>query len=950
MSSVRNLSKGVGKLLNEVFGVVKEEAGIGKEVTAALADRPAVQVTPEQRASAIKTYEAMGAREKAAGAPFGEPVPFKETMALQDALYGKIQDDLNDQTKKLRRVLTEIYQDTKSPANKERLKTEAQQWGVDLTPTSGVGGIEGIGDDIEALFATEGIGGIMKRFKPNIEAKLETASINEARSQVEPFVGSEAVEKVLADPKISNFDKAYELQKMLVAIQDGVNTKMKQNPDGLFRMADKAIRDLPMAANELYTVASENGLAATADATREFIMFKKKGSRATEKVYNLVMSVRDALKTMDSVDLKKADAIRKYIEISGDFRGRIRMGGAGDAIPVDANALAFIKKKFGIDLGADDIEFANRARSTFRLAERNLDRQDIRREYVDDLPIYRLDEIDPADTALWFERFGDKDFGHNYWHLVATEEYLAKAMERDPDLRSLLPSLKEDYLKNRSYFMNQKTRLVTLEDGTQVPLAYVFPDEGRLRPWQEVEQMAQQYRGYLRGKIGRDRINGIVATIALPTGKLTERQPLYKMVDDLRQFHEETLSSSAPVSAGGQMLSTVTQSLVSLALFKPAMDLNNGLQGVVNGATYHGFSRTLLATAVAGVKMPFYLLRNKGNMRAAWEDMAAGFSDPEKRKIVQRIVSESSETRRFLDEDLRAINGKWNGFLNFLTLPFEMFDRVARTATISAAYDQATVAFKNFEKNIKKMGRQKAADQLFDDLNLSSWQKTDVEDFLTTALKKGDLNEARYEYAKISTDRENFIYSKDAAPRMIAWARSKNPVLAQAMIFASYPMHYYNQIVKGALRAAKAGDRRQLYKLAGFSVAWVAAMKAGQAAVDEDDVPLASMFGLHPRQLAAYMVNKGPLINVTGIPELAYRPIGNLYTGVAGLSDAAMLWGYKKLGDHMDAVGKIEGNDSLDWQYLQAISQVKKSLPWQAGRDIDDAYKIMRKFAEEYDE
>ena len=950
MSSVRNLSKGIGKLLGEAFGVIKEEVGIGKEATAALADRPAVQVTPEQRASAIKTYEAMGAREKAAGAPFGESVPFKETMELQDALYGKIQDDLNDQTKKLRRVLTEIYQDTKSPANKERLNTLAQQWEVDLTPTSGTAGIEGIGDDIEALFATEGLGGVMKRFKTGVESKLEAQAITETRSQVEPFMGSEAVEKVLADTKMSNFDKAYELQKMLVAIQDGVNTKLKQNPDGLLRMAEKAIRDLPMAANDLYVLASENGLAATADATREFIMFKKKGSRATEKVNNLSMSVADSLKTIDAVDPKKADAIRKYIEISSDFSGRIRMGGVGDAIPVDANALAFLKKKYGVDLGAEDIEFANRARTTLRLAERNLNRQDALREYVDDLPIYRLDEIDPTDTATWFERYGDKDFGHNYWHLVPTEEHLAKAMESDPDLRSLLPSLKEDYLKNRSYFMNQKMRSVTLKDGTQVPLAYVFPDEGRLRPWQEFEQMSQQYRGYLRGKIGRDRINGIVATIALPTGKTTERQPLYKIVDDLRQFHEETLTSTAPVSAGGKTLSTVTQSLVSLALFKPAMDLNNSLQGVVNGATYHGFARTLLSTAVAGVKMPFYTLRHKGNVRAAWEDMAANFSDPEKRKIVQRIVSESSETRRFLDEDLRAINGKWNGFLNFLTLPFEMSDRVARTAAISSAYDQVTVAFKNFEKNIKKLGRQKATDELFDDLNLATWQKMDAEDFLTTVLKKGDLNEARYEYAKYSTDRENFIYSKDAAPRMIAWARSKNPVLAQAMIFASYPMHYYNQIVKGALRAAKGGDRRQLYKLAGFSVAWVAAMKAGQAAAGEDDLPLASMFGLHPRQLSAYMVNKGPLITVTGIPELAYRPIGNLYTGVAGLSDAAMLHGYKKLGDYMDAVGKIDGNDSLDWQYLQAMSQVKKSLPWQAGRDIDDAYKIMRKFAEEYDE
>lgn len=920
----QTLGKELGALAKSVWSGTKEAgaatvAVAKKDVEASLAERPVIApVSDESRAAVEQGIQRLTA-EELKGETFN--IDFAETM-MKEA---------KDSTTKLHKTLTEIYNGTKVESNKQFIRDRADEIGLKFE----VEGMEQGADPIDVIMGVEGVTGIKRRFQSAFEDQVARDRINAVRSQVEAWIGTEKVEAIMQRTDLNLFGKAQELNKANLAIQDRINVEMMKDPEGILAKGNKLFEDLNGMSDRLYRMFSKVGLSSSADAVREFSLFNTKGKASTERIKNLIMQTEDVLTQYEKADPARARAMRKYKEIAQTFdKDSIRGGGIGQPIPIDAEAAMAIKERYGVDLTAKDVAFINRWKTVDRLAVRNLHRQKELQIYENDLPYLSIEDINPSSTEHWFEKYGRYDFGHQWNHLKPTSGYLEKRFAEKPELRAVLESTKDDFLANQTHFLKEK----------QVGIASSFEDANRVSPADELREYWQQYTSHIRRSVGGDRIRAIAHTIALPKDGITSRQPLYKELSQLQSFYNETLTSNVPGGAWGKFASGLTQTMVSTALFKAPMVMANALQAVVNGATQHGFANTILATGAAGIRLPWYTIKNHDKLHDAWLDAANSFRDPKKREIVRRIIAESSETRRFLDEDMTELNRKVNGVLNIFTAPFELSDRIARTATLSAAYDHANSALKAFEKNLVKHGHEEAKIRLMKDLHLATWRQQAREDFMTTVLKERQFDKAKYEYAKYSTDSENFIYSKDSAPRMIAWARAQNPLLGQAMIFASYPMHYYNQIVKGAFNAAKEGDKLPLMKLGLFSMAWIAGMKMAETdSPDGSDITAARLMGMSQGQMAAYLINKGPGVSLLSLPELAYRPIGNLFTGVAGISEAAMMKVPLSIGNIVESIDGVKDTDSLDWQYLQAMTQWKRSLPAAKIRALDEIWQVMKR-------
>jgi len=152
-------------------------------------------------------------------------------------------------------------------------------------------------------------------------------------------------------------------------------------------------------------------------------------------------------------------------------------------------------------------------------------------------------------------------------------------------------------------------------------------------------------------------------------------------------------------------------------------------------------------------------------------------------------------------------------------------------------------------------------------------------------------------------------------------------------------MHYM-QVVKAAFRAAEAGDGRPLAKLTAFSAAWIMAFKAVQGIDDDqDEETLAKWMGIHPKEFAKYAVNKGPVMNLTGLLDLPSRPIGGVAESISSVSNYALFKTFGVMNDQMNDWFDHDELDSLDWQETFATRKFKQSFPARFVRELENLYK-----------
>jgi hypothetical protein len=469
-------------------------------------------------------------------------------------------------------------------------------------------------------------------------------------------------------------------------------------------------------------------------------------------------------------------------------------------------------------------------------------------------------------------------------------------------------------------------------------------DADLLAPEEEFGQMLKQWLGHVTTGTQKKLMQQLKATVLLPADPASKmNQPIFKEIQDIEKFAEYITTTHKPMEGALAVVNNVVGATISAILARPKMSPLNLLQFNTNGTSEHGFFKSLAATASAGVHMPFFAVKNRWDMRKAWLDAAHNFKDPQKRETISRIMSESSESRKFLDEELMGELGtRTKGFLNLLTSVFEMTDKGSRLAAMSRGYDQAAEALGTFRKTLAKGGDH--GDAMFklahDDLHLGAWKQIGRENFLT-AVKNGDDKRAIYEYAKYATDSKNFIYSKDAAPRMLAWARAQHPLAGWATTFLSYTPNYL-QVIKGAFKAAKEGDGKPLANLTLYAFAWIGAWKAVQGLTDDDDEKtLAKWMGIHPAPLARYFIDKGPVMNLTGFLDMPTRPLIGIGEGAVAITNQAL---YKTLGmmdKHLNEFFDVHEIDSLGYKIQMSERNYKKSTIPRMSKQMMELYELM---------
>ena len=109
---------------------------------------------------------------------------------------------------------------------------------------------------------------------------------------------------------------------------------------------------------------------------------------------------------------------------------------------------------------------------------------------------------------------------------------------------------------------------------------------------------------------------------------------------------------------------------------------------------------------------------------------------------------------------------------------------------------------------------------------------------------------------------------------------------------------YYKNIASGALNSWKAGDKKPMLSMLGFSAAWFSAMST----IDGFDVPILD-------GMARYGIAKTPLISpLTSIYDMADRSIG----GIVMPQLALVAWPFFEI---MDKTSKLLGaeDNAFTW-------------------------------------
>jgi hypothetical protein len=691
--------------------------------------------------------------------------------------------------------------------------------------------------------------------------------------------------------------------------------------EGVINNIDMYASTLSGSLNTLYVLAKKRNMNTAKEAIEAMYNHIDVSHGRMMRLLSLERDVSAKWKTIESNEAK-AKALRFYRENA--FKDMNTVGKVLD----DTNSIKYVKdglerrsradleslnltrEKYGLDLDADDIEFANVLTNKYAFLRRLEAQEKSNKINKEDIPATIKEMYEKGWNQEIAQEFftnnvtnnihGIMDHGRSYSPIVPTEDFLTTLKQKkiDSDLQAYL------YDKSQNAFAGSATynKLRRLNSKASF-------DENRLLPSEEASRYLRKYRNNLIHKKGNDILVSIKsasskdATIAKSLSDVAlDIDPRYNKYEagynDLLkktadQWQDAFAYTEQPKNEIAKAVLGLTDVMSAAALASPRMVAMNNFQPLATSAMFKGVMNTIY-----GFK----------KTKAYWKEMFAGKGiDGALKSITENNMTTFEKEvldgyfRKYapdvLQSDLWTGSARLDQVKHFITTPFRASDIYSRSVVALSSVKHADDLLAKYGKDFFKGGAKSAKAQqvLINELHIKEFNALEQKK-LVQSLHQG-RKQFLTEYAHQSINKELFNYSALNRPKFLDFMK-KSPWGARAGRFLTWSI-YYNDLVDGALRSYSAGDKEPVNNLMKISLTWL----LGTSVVAGLDIPVVSDF-------ASYAVGRTPLVSpISNTVDNITRPVGGILVPAVG----ALAYPFYK---GLDAITDMAGSENDTFDYL----------------------------------
>jgi len=609
----------------------------------------------------------------------------------------------------------------------------------------------------------------------------------------------------------------------------------------MFQRAFDLTQNINSKLDSVFALHASKGYKAGMAAVTAVKSFIDGLEGSSTKVKNLLLEMSGKLKELDD---PVEDAVIQYLENFKPERVKLinpqvdpNSGIAfNKAIMKDAETLAEIAAKTGVELKDEHIMLANRIHNMMRPTIKKLEQNVDNGIYDASWMANRLDDIaDDGGSLLLgldnnFSSMSVKDYGANYFPAVGNEAH--KAMLNSKNAKTLM----DDVFKPTDQFWKGRKENSLLRDS---------PELYRARPSEALKVYAHKMDMFLGKKTGDKLINdlGLVSTVMSP---IKTNESLFKNVGRLKDIKDQwenihKMRAEIPDNFLVKSADVLIDLHKKAALASPKMTGVNLFQPLTNNVTKPPFE-VLMSMAKTTTLLGESLFTGK-NMREVAKIRANRNPSSLATRVQAKYLNHFKPDLNAARLDMAGADSRIKSMSNWMTTLYTMSDTFTRATALHAGVN-------HFEKTLAKHARLKGADpakfmeKMSKDLNLNSFGAVDRH-VLTNKLM-GEVDDFAYEYAKRATELEIFNYGKYGRPEILDMAKS-NPLAANALSLISWPM-YWTKTMGGAISSMRDGNPKPFIGMLGVAAAWYT---AATALKNNDDT----------EKLGQYLTMRTPMIN-----------------------------------------------------------------------------------------
>jgi hypothetical protein len=595
--------------------------------------------------------------------------------------------------------------------------------------------------------------------------------------------------------------------------------------------------------DDLFEIANKLNFKSAKDSIDNFANYIDGAEGINHKSKNLLTEMYGEASRFDAdTQLKIAKAYDEMVDNVDD----IVLVGDGNTTYKSIKGSKAILEKYG--LGGEHQSFINRMKNTMRAikkTEYDMSNGVFNNKHLQFESFSRVPDDIVSNTV---ERYHTKflaDIGPNYRPLIPTDEHrvaIEAAKKIDP--------LSSDYNFTKYNSYSERGRLdssqLAADYSKQLGLAdsikeYIkFPN-----------QMIKKYGDNLLDKVEAD-----FSVLGVSKGDKNIGK-FFEGLDDMRRHWNDihAFPDKMPEGAIANVANTITYLNKVFALSAPRMAMFNALQPITNNVTKNPIQ--VLKSQLGAGGILFDLCFSKGNMKKAIARNAAREKDPLFRAVKERYFREHypNVQSALLDMEQPLI-GKLKQLSNYVTMMYQTSDTYTRMVNLDACNETFMRAFKR-HKGMQLKDPAQFVNLMSKELQIKQLGLRKREKIMKALLKK-DMDDAMFQYAKEVTELELYNYGKYGRPELLDKAK-KNPIVANAVTFISWPL-YYTNVMKTVSRAAAQGNYKPAAYQAALAVGWVGAMSKLSDSSDEE-IAQYGKYGLYRTPVIQ------PLLGLAKLPE-----------------------------------------------------------------------------------
>ncbi|MBW2647189.1 MAG: hypothetical protein JRE23_13650 [Deltaproteobacteria bacterium] len=692
----------------------------------------------------------------------------------------------------------------------------------------------------------------VKVFRNNIQNKLKENIIAEeldiSQKQAGISMNQQSIDRIMGkkfskDPlndsmiKISKFKNSLEAGRQLLH-QEMSSSKWSSK---IFGLSDMTM-NISSLASSVQQRLHKFGANTGARAISQYVRMMKHASNLSAVQRSVLGDLSQKLNAMAP---DKKLAWTKYYEgrdVSRFQRVPIDSKMTSRAIDVDVDLLKS-SDEFKL-LTQQDLELVNQATNVMRSLAKQ--RSNIKRGVFDMTGVAsKLDDYDvnfigkEASDKIQYDlrqTYGGGDFSPTYLPVVPTKAHFDSKMASDGNI------VLDEY-KDTSYRINYDLNEYRKRGGSELSKNHA----SRLPVDEAIKEYARGFDSMVLKKHGNQLLADAGAIMGMelnarrgasgldmPSDKHAFDSVLRPLIDAHNSKFNVARKPMEEWNALDKSVNLLSSTMAALLLNNPKMWPFNAIQFLTNGSGFRGFK----ASGYGLLKqVPFVkdVIANKGSVEKAYRDLANKTDNPIASARIKRFYRENTSIHTPTMEEFIPTDesqSAWRFIINASTVLFRTSDQLSRYgsfASASKAVDDAVVKFQKSMRGINPKSKAQAIKEIYKDLHMDQFDYTDRLDLVNLLAKSdeaGVLNEFGYQYVKNAVTADNYDYSKLGTTLFADKIKNFSPAVGTTAMFTSWSFHYMNNVIGGAIRAYKNGDKKPMASLALMSMAWGAAAAA----------------------------------------------------------------------------------------------------------------------------